>query len=33
VSRREKVILDLCASPGFSVEALRSALGKAKDIH
>lgn len=33
VSRREKVILDLCASPQFSTAALRSALAKAKDIH
>lgn len=33
VSRREKVILDLCASPAFSVEALRRALAEAKDIH
>ena len=33
VSRREKVILDLCASPSFSVEALRTALAKSKEIH
>ena len=33
VSRREKVILDLCASPDFSVEALRKALAASREIH
>ena len=33
VSRREKVILDLCASKEFSVETLRKALTQAKEIH
>jgi regulator of RNase E activity RraA len=33
VARREKVILDLCASPDFSVEALRKALAASRDIH
>ncbi len=33
VSRREKVILDLCASPDFSVAKLRAALAASKEIH
>ncbi len=33
VSRREKVILDLCTSPAFSKEALRAALRQAGEIH
>jgi regulator of RNase E activity RraA len=33
VSRREKVILDLCASPDFSVALLRGALQRAGEIH
>lgn len=33
VSRRERVILDLCAAPGFSTEVLREALQKAGEIH
>lgn len=33
VARREKVILDLCASGDFSVERLRKAMAAARDIH
>jgi regulator of RNase E activity RraA len=33
VSRREKVILDLCASPNFSVSKLREAMAASKEIH
>jgi regulator of RNase E activity RraA len=33
VSRREKVILDLAASPGFSSQTMREALRKSKEIH
>lgn len=33
VSRREKVILDLAKSPGFTSETMRDALRKSKDIH
>ena len=33
VSRREKVILDICASPDFSVETLREAVRKSGEIH
>jgi regulator of RNase E activity RraA len=33
VSRREKVILDLCASPDFSIARLRTALAASRDIH
>lgn len=33
VARREKVILDLCKSPDFSVDALKAALAKAAEIH
>ncbi len=33
VSRREKVILDLCNSKEFTTLALRAALAKSKDIH
>ena len=32
-ARREKVILDLCASPGFSPAALRDAVKRAGEIH
>ena len=32
-ARREKVILDLCASPDFSVARLKEALQQPKDIH
>lgn len=32
-ARREKVILDLCASGGFSVAALKEALSRSKEIH
>ena len=33
LSRREKVILDLCRSDGFTVAALREALSQADEIH
>ena len=33
VSRRERVILDLCTSPGFTSEKLRDALKRAGEIH
>jgi hypothetical protein len=33
VARREKVILDLCAAPGFSIKALRRAMTTAAEIH
>ena len=33
VSRREKVILDLCASPAFSKAGLREAIRASGDIH
>ncbi len=33
VARREKVILDLCASPDFSTERLRQVLAASRDIH
>ena len=33
VSRREKVILDMCAEPGFGVAKLREALRRAGEIH
>lgn len=33
VSRREKVILDLCTSPDFTVGGLREALRRAGEIH
>lgn len=33
VSRREKVILDLCNGPGFTSEKLRDALRRAGEIH
>jgi regulator of RNase E activity RraA len=33
LSRREKVILDLCASRDFTVAALREALARADEIH
>jgi regulator of RNase E activity RraA len=32
-TRREKVILDLCASPDFSVARLKEALQQSKEIH
>lgn len=32
-ARRERVILDLCAAPGFSVAKLREAVGRAGAIH
>ncbi len=33
VSRREKVILDLCTAPGFTLAHLRTALKQAGEIH
>ncbi|MCK8787708.1 RraA family protein [Roseomonas sp. NAR14] len=33
VARREKVVLDLCRSSNFSVEALRDALNRMDEIH
>jgi regulator of RNase E activity RraA len=33
VARRERVILDLCAAPGFSVAKLKEALRQASEIH
>jgi regulator of RNase E activity RraA len=33
VSRRERVILDLATSPGFTSETMREALHKSKEIH
>lgn len=33
VSRREKVILDLATSPGFTSETMRDALRKSREIH
>ena len=33
VARREKVVLDLCAQPGFTVAALKDALARSKEIH
>jgi regulator of RNase E activity RraA len=33
IARHEKVILDLCKSPDFSVDTLRQALTKASEIH
>ena len=33
IARREKVVLDLCASRDFSVAKLREALSKADEIH
>jgi regulator of RNase E activity RraA len=33
LARREKVILDACKAPGFSVERLREAFGRMDDIH
>jgi regulator of RNase E activity RraA len=33
VARRERVILDVCADPGFTPAKLREALTKAKEIH
>ncbi|MDB5370910.1 MAG: acyl transferase [Roseomonas sp.] len=32
-TRREKVVLDLCASPDFSVARLKEALRQSKEIH
>lgn len=33
MARREKVILDICRDPHFSVEKLREAIAKADEIH
>lgn len=33
ISRREKVILDLCNAPGFSAAALREAVKRSGEIH
>jgi hypothetical protein len=33
IARREKVILDICRSPDFSVARLRDALKRASEIH
>ena len=33
VSRRERVILDLATSPGFTSQTMREALRKSKEIH
>jgi regulator of RNase E activity RraA len=33
IARRERVILDVCAAPGFSLAALRAALQRAGEIH
>jgi len=33
VSRREKVILDVCRAPGFTPAKLREALKRAGEIH
>jgi regulator of RNase E activity RraA len=33
MARREKVILDLCRSDGFSVDALKAALARSREIH
>jgi hypothetical protein len=33
ISRREKVILDICRDPGFTPGKLREALKKAGEIH
>jgi len=33
VSRREKVILDLCAAPGFTAAKLRGAMKASQEIH
>jgi hypothetical protein len=33
MARREKVILDLCKDPGFTVAKLREALSRADEIH
>jgi regulator of RNase E activity RraA len=33
IARRERVILDECAAPGFSLAALRAALQRAGEIH
>ena len=33
LSRRERVILDLCASRDFTVAGLREALSRADEIH
>jgi regulator of RNase E activity RraA len=32
-ARKEKVILDICRDPAFSVAKLREAISKADDIH
>jgi regulator of RNase E activity RraA len=33
ISRREKVILDICADPGFTPAKLRAALKASGEIH
>jgi regulator of RNase E activity RraA len=33
MARREKVVLDICRDPGFTVEKLREALSRADEIH
>jgi regulator of RNase E activity RraA len=33
VSRRERVILDLCADPGFTPARLREAVARAREVH
>ena len=33
VARREKVILDLCAAPDFTIEALRQTMARSNEIH
>jgi regulator of RNase E activity RraA len=33
VTRREKVILDTCRDPSFSVDKLKAAMARVKDIH
>jgi hypothetical protein len=33
VTRREKVILDTCWDPSFSIAKLRAAMARVKEIH
>lgn len=33
VTRRERVIMDLCVNPGFSMEKLHEALARSQEIH
>ena len=33
IARREKVILDICADPGFTPAKLREAVRRSGDIH